>query len=137
MFQYIFFITVVCRKYASPLGHKHPLPFQRKVLQRYFYPAHKPPSPRRKLIPQVRLSLFKPLSCLLLRLASSPPNAEARQPAPSFGSMHLSASHSTLGPHTPTNNVVMLYSNRWHWKGEYNHRRKCCIPRISPRCALY
>ena len=125
----------------------------------YFYPAHKPPPPsgRRRLILQLeilRLSLFKPLGYLPLKCLPQTWTARINDrhtsyfaEAPCFLALqrwsssayryrreHLSASR--WAPPL-TDNEVMLYSIKWHWKGGCNHERKCCIPRIKPPPPLH
>ena len=60
--------------------------------------------------------------------ASSPLNAEARQPTASVWS--ISPSHAQPPP--PTDNEAMLYSIMSHQKGGHNCEKKCHIPRTSP-----
>ena len=60
--------------------------------------------------------------------ASSPLNAEARQPTASVWS--ISPPHAQPPP--PTDNEAMLYSIMWHRKGGHNCEKKCHIPRTSP-----
>ena len=59
------FSTVVSCKYA-PLGHKPPLHFWH-TLAEVFYPVHKPPLPRKRLILQSKYYLANPLGCLPLK----------------------------------------------------------------------
>ena len=128
-----------------------------KVLLRYFYPMHKPPTPQKKTHPELeilRLILFKPLGCLLLVSttnadrphqlwttmetpatswkcpASSHLNTEARQPTPSVRSS--SPPRILRSAPTTTNDEVMLYSIMLHRKGGRNRKKKCHIPCITP-----
>ena len=103
----------------------------------YFYPAHKPPPPRRRLIPQSKYWLFKPLGCLLLECLPRTRTARINDGhasyfagAPCFLAPQ-SWSSSTWSP-PPTNNEVMLYGKRGR-----NRERNCRIPRISPPAFLY
>ena len=60
------------------------------------------------------------------RPASSPLNAEARQPTISIGGI----SPARARPSSPASNEIMLYSIMWHRKGGHNHKRKCRISRL-------